>query len=69
MTTVDLNPRSLMFGEGLTLQAEVYCQVIVATQRGMPTCYSGSGPRLGRAIGDTVFRSTCDSLGAGKGVS
>ncbi|GED22074.1 adenosylcobinamide amidohydrolase [Halomonas halmophila] len=41
------------------------CLAIAATQRGMSTGYAGSGTRLGRAIGDTVFRSICDSLGAG----
>ncbi|WP_245888806.1 adenosylcobinamide amidohydrolase [Halomonas denitrificans] len=38
------------------------CLAIAATQRGDPTPYAGSGTRLGRAIGDAVFRAVTASL-------
>ncbi|MFG6178267.1 adenosylcobinamide amidohydrolase [Halomonas sp. THAF12] len=45
------------------------CLAIVATQRGAPTPYAGSGTRLGRAIGAAVYRAVRESLAAGEGAS
>ncbi|MEQ6887480.1 adenosylcobinamide amidohydrolase [Halomonas sp. CS7] len=38
------------------------CLAIAATQRGDSTPYAGSGTRLGRAIGDAVYRAVLASL-------
>lgn len=38
------------------------CLVIAATQRGVPMPYAGSGTRLGRELGQAVFRATREAL-------
>lgn len=44
------------------------CLAIAATQRGASTPYAGSGTRLGRAIGDAVYRAILASLAMTEGV-